>query len=136
MDDAKAKDLIQLLVEHGTALTPTFKMQYPGYPKDWARFEQEDRKLLSDPNLAAYYPADRAVTAMATYNAIRIPPWCGALCADYNVPETPEVHERRDEGISERAALPQDVCRRRRPPHSRRQYQRHQGSRESTCTTR
>jgi hypothetical protein len=99
MDDAKAKDLIQLLVEHGTALTPTFKMQYPGYPKDWARFEQEDRKLLSDPNLAAYYPADRAVTAMATYNAIRIPPWCGALCADYNVPETPDVRERRMKGF-------------------------------------
>ena len=86
-------------MEHGTALTPTFKMQYPGYPKDWARFEQEDRKLLSDPNLAAYSPADRAVTAMATYNAIRIPPWCGALCADYDVPETPEVRERREKGF-------------------------------------
>jgi hypothetical protein len=68
MDDAKARDLIQVLVQHGTALTPTFKMQYPGYPKDWARFEEEDRKLLSDPNLAAYYPPDRVLTALAPYN--------------------------------------------------------------------
>jgi hypothetical protein len=99
MDEAKAKDLIQVLVEHGTALTPTFKMQYPGYPRDWARFEQEDRKLLSDPNIAAYYPADRVVTALATYNPIRIPPWCGAVCADSSGPELPDVHERRVRGF-------------------------------------
>ena len=68
MDEAKARDLIQVLVQHGTALTPTFKMQYPGYPKDWARFEQEDRRLLSDPNLLAYYPPDRILTALAPYN--------------------------------------------------------------------
>ena len=99
MDEAKAKDLIQVLVEHGTALTPTFKMQYPGYPKDWTRFEQEDRKLLSDPNLAAYYPPDRVITALATYNATLIPPWCGAVCVNSSVPELADVHERRMRGF-------------------------------------
>jgi hypothetical protein len=68
MDETKARELIQVLVQHGTALTPTFKMEYPGYPKDWARFEQEDRKVLSDPNLLAYYPPDRVLTALAAYN--------------------------------------------------------------------
>jgi hypothetical protein len=68
MDDAKARELIQVLVQHGTALTPTFKMQYPGYPKDWARFEREDRRVLSDPNLLAYYPPERILTALANYN--------------------------------------------------------------------
>ena len=41
MDDAKAKDLIQVLVQHGTALVPTLKLSYPGYPKNWARFERK-----------------------------------------------------------------------------------------------
>jgi len=67
MDDAKAKDLIQVLVQHQTALVPTLKLSYAGYPKDWARFEQEDRKALSDPNLLAYYPPERVLTALAPY---------------------------------------------------------------------
>jgi Amidohydrolase family len=68
MNEAKAKDLIQILVQHGTALTPTFKMSYPGYPKDWARFEREDRQALSNPDLPAYYPAERVLSALAVYN--------------------------------------------------------------------
>jgi hypothetical protein len=68
MDEAKAKELIQVLVQHGTALVPTLKLSYPGYPKDWARFEREDRKVLTDPNLMAYYPAERVVTGLAAYN--------------------------------------------------------------------
>ena len=67
MDEAKAKDLIQFLVQHNVALTPTYKIQYPSYPKDWPRFEEEDRKLLSDPNVAAYYPAEMVLTALGPY---------------------------------------------------------------------
>ena len=58
MDEAKAKDLIQLLVQHKTSVTPTFNILYPGYARDWARFEEDDRKTLSDPNLLAYYPPE------------------------------------------------------------------------------
>jgi hypothetical protein len=68
MDEAKAKDLIQVLVQHGTALVPTLKLSYPGYSKYWARFDQEDHKALSDPNLLAYYPPERVLSGLAAYN--------------------------------------------------------------------
>ncbi|OFW45213.1 MAG: hypothetical protein A3J28_08300 [Acidobacteria bacterium RIFCSPLOWO2_12_FULL_60_22] len=68
MDDAKARKLIEVLVQHQTALVPTFMINFPGYPKDWARFEEEDRNLFSDPNLLAYYPAVRQ--ALASYGRI------------------------------------------------------------------
>ena len=68
MDDAKAKDLIQVLVQHHTALVPTLKLSYPGYSKYWSRFEAEDRKQLSDPNLLAYYPQERVITGLAVYS--------------------------------------------------------------------
>ena len=58
MDETKAKDVAKVLADSKTALVPNFVMQYPGYPKDWARFEAESRKMFSDPNLLAYYPAD------------------------------------------------------------------------------
>lgn len=68
MDEAKAKDLIQTLVEHKTALVPNFVMQYPGYPKDWSRFEMEARKLFSDQNLLAYYPPDMRVEVLESFS--------------------------------------------------------------------
>ena len=68
MDDAKAKDLIQVLVQHHTALVPTLKLSYPGYSKYWTRFEAEDRKQLSDPNLLAYYPQERVISGLADYS--------------------------------------------------------------------
>jgi len=64
MDEAKAKDLIQLLVQHKVSITPTFNILYPGFAKNWARFEEEDRKALSDPNLLAYYPMDRVAVQL------------------------------------------------------------------------
>ena len=69
MDEAKARDLIQVLVQHGTALVPTLKLSYPGYSQYWSRFEAEDRKQLSDPNVLAYYPAERVVSGLAAYSA-------------------------------------------------------------------
>jgi hypothetical protein len=68
MDEAKAKELIQLLVQHQTAITPTFNILYPGYAKDWARFEEDDRKTLSDPDLLAYYPLDRIAVQLGSYS--------------------------------------------------------------------
>jgi hypothetical protein len=68
MDEAKAKDLIQFLIQHNVALTPTYKIEYPGYPRDWARFEEEDRALLSRPDISAYYPPERVLTALGPYS--------------------------------------------------------------------
>ena len=56
MDDAKAKELIDLLVAHHVALVPTFIINFPGYPSNWARFEAEAHQLFTDKNLLAYYP--------------------------------------------------------------------------------
>jgi hypothetical protein len=58
MDDSKAKDLAKALADGKTALVPNFVMQYPGYAKDWSRFEAESHRLFADPNLLAYYPMD------------------------------------------------------------------------------
>jgi len=68
MDEAKAKDIIQVLVQRGTALVPTLKLSYSGYQKDWARFEREDRRALADPNLLAYYPPERVISGLAAYS--------------------------------------------------------------------
>jgi hypothetical protein len=69
MDEAKAKDLIQLLVKNGVALTPTFRANFGGYQKDWDRFAREDRSFFenADPALLAYYPPERIESAMAIY---------------------------------------------------------------------
>jgi len=64
MDDAKAAALVKVLVEHHTALVPTFMINFPGYPKDWPQFAPENRKLLTEPGLLAYYPAYAVNTAL------------------------------------------------------------------------
>ena len=58
MDENRAKELAKVLAEGKTALVPNFVMQYPGYAKDWSRFEAESHRMFSDPNLLAYYPFD------------------------------------------------------------------------------
>jgi hypothetical protein len=69
MDEAKAKELIQLLVQHHVALTPTFRATYGGYQKEWDRFEREDRAFFEngDPALLAYYPPERIASALEIY---------------------------------------------------------------------
>lgn len=69
MDDDRAKELIQRLIENETALTPTFQANFRGYPAEWARFEAEDRRFFAeaDPNLMAYYPSARMQAALAFY---------------------------------------------------------------------
>jgi hypothetical protein len=63
MDDGRAEELIEALIANNTALTPTFQANFRGYPADWARFEEEDRRFLreADSNLMAYYPPERMI---------------------------------------------------------------------------
>jgi imidazolonepropionase-like amidohydrolase len=67
MDEAKAKDLIRILVEKKTALVPAFIQKAPGIPTGWSRFELQARRMFSDPALMAYYPQARAQALLANY---------------------------------------------------------------------
>jgi hypothetical protein len=67
MDEAKAADLIKLLVQQKTALIPSFIQKAPGLPTGWNRFELQARRLFADPFLMAYYPAARAQTILWNY---------------------------------------------------------------------
>src|SRR4029077_7154786 len=67
MDDAKAAALIQLLVQKKVALIPNFVHGAAGYPKDWRRFGEEDRRAFSDPDLLAYYPLSSMASALLPY---------------------------------------------------------------------
>jgi imidazolonepropionase-like amidohydrolase len=70
MDDAKARDLIQLLVAHHVALVPTFMINFPGYPKEWDQFAAEARQFFNNPELLAYYPPNAVRSALQSYNRI------------------------------------------------------------------
>ena len=70
MDEAKATALIKTLVEHHTALVPTFMINYRGYPKDWERYTAEAHEWFKDPNLLKYYPPEAMHTALAAYEDI------------------------------------------------------------------
>lgn len=67
MDDAKARDLIQVLVAHHVALVPTFMINYPGYPKEWEQFTAEARQFFNNPELLAYYPPNAMRSALQSY---------------------------------------------------------------------
>ena len=67
MDEAKARDLIRLLVESKTALVPAFIQKAPGLPAGWSRFELQARRMFSDPALMAYYPQTRAQALIGNY---------------------------------------------------------------------
>lgn len=73
MDDAKAKDLIQLLVKHNVALDPTYRNSWLRFPKDWEKFAEESRRFFdtADPNLLAYFPKVRIEAALEQYRAPR-----------------------------------------------------------------
>ena len=68
MDDAKANELIRVLVEHHVNLVPTLVHDSPSYPKGWARFQAEVRRNFQDPNLRAYYDDANIKNFFATYN--------------------------------------------------------------------
>jgi imidazolonepropionase-like amidohydrolase len=67
MDEAKAADLIKVLVQNKTALIPSFNQKAPGLPKGWARFEAQSRRLFADPFLASYYPTGRYETILFNF---------------------------------------------------------------------
>ena len=67
MDDAKARDLIQVLVAHHVSLTPTFMINFPGYPKEWDQFTAEAREFFKNPELLAYYPPNAVRSALQSY---------------------------------------------------------------------
>jgi hypothetical protein len=67
MDEAKANALIDVLVERKVALVPTLVINFPGYPKDWARFAAEGRQLFTDPDLRSYYPRSAIDSVMARF---------------------------------------------------------------------
>jgi imidazolonepropionase-like amidohydrolase len=57
MDDKKAADLIQLLVQHKVTLAPTLIRKGEGFHKETPRFLEQDRKWwFSNPNLRVYFP--------------------------------------------------------------------------------
>ena len=68
MDDARANDLIRVMVEHHVNLVPTLVHDAPSYPKGWARFQAEVRKTFQDPSLRAYYDDSNIRNFFATYN--------------------------------------------------------------------
>ncbi len=67
MDDAKAHELVRVLVEHHVALVPTFMINFPGYPKEWEQFTAEARQFFTNPELLAYYPPAAVQTALRSY---------------------------------------------------------------------
>jgi imidazolonepropionase-like amidohydrolase len=84
MDDAKAADLIKVMVEHHVNLVPTLAHDSPSYPKRWAQFQAEVRKTFQDPNLRAYYEDGNIRAFFATYNRA----------------DTGEVRARRERGFA------------------------------------
>jgi hypothetical protein len=70
MDDAKARDLIQILVAHHVALVPTFMINFPGYPNEWDQFTAEARQFFNNPDLLAYYPPNAVRSALQSYARI------------------------------------------------------------------
>lgn len=83
MDDAKAAALVRTLVEHHVALVPTFIINFPGYPKDWARFAAEAHEFFKDPTLLKYYPKEAMEAALYAYENI----------------DTGDLHQRRVKGF-------------------------------------
>lgn len=67
MDEAKARDLVDILVKHNVMLVPTFVINFPGYPKDWDRFAAEGRQLFTDADLLSYYPTSAIESVFNRY---------------------------------------------------------------------
>lgn len=56
MDEAKAAELVDLLVRENVYLVPNIIHEAPGYPADWPQMQAAYHELFSDPELLAYYP--------------------------------------------------------------------------------
>ncbi|HEY5623099.1 MAG TPA: amidohydrolase family protein, partial [Gammaproteobacteria bacterium] len=71
MDMDKAEDLIEVFVESGIALDPTYRNSWMRYPADWLEFGEDVRNFFDtgDPNLMAYYPRERMEAALQQFRA-------------------------------------------------------------------
>jgi len=56
MDEAKARDIIDLIVREEVYLQPNIIHEAPGYPADWPEMQEAYEELFSNPALLAYYP--------------------------------------------------------------------------------
>jgi hypothetical protein len=56
MDDAKASEMIRLLVSKHVALEPDMMAADRGFSRNWARVQREDAGFYADPKVAAYMP--------------------------------------------------------------------------------
>jgi imidazolonepropionase-like amidohydrolase len=56
MDDAKAAQMIKLLVDHKTALEPDLIAADRGFSKNWTRVQRENANFFTDKTLLAYFP--------------------------------------------------------------------------------
>lgn len=59
MDESKADGVAKFLVDHHVALEPDLMATDRGFHKNWKRVQEEDAHFFDDPNLRAYYPADK-----------------------------------------------------------------------------
>jgi hypothetical protein len=73
MDDAKAREIIDVLVEAGVALDPTYRNSWLRMPRDWERMGEEARAFFddADPELMAYFPRERMEAALEQFRAPR-----------------------------------------------------------------
>lgn len=71
MDDAKAAELIQLMVQYNVITTPLMIRKGLGYQKGGARFEEQTRQLFSEPNLRMYYPEERIENRLLNFKRIQ-----------------------------------------------------------------
>jgi imidazolonepropionase-like amidohydrolase len=55
MDDARAQQLVQLLVREQVYLVPNIIHEAPGYPRDWAEMQRHYEAQFTNPALLAYY---------------------------------------------------------------------------------
>ena len=112
MDDAKAKEIIQVLVQHGTALVPTLKLSYVGYQKRFRALRAGRPQGLERSQFAGLLSPGQGAF------------WLGG------VQQSAGHHGQTPTGIPESPAFPENVLRRGRPRSARRRYQCLEGSRD------
>ena len=67
MNEAKVAGEVKYLVDRHVNLAPTFIFKAIGLPKGWRRFEAEDRMVLANEALQAYYNEERRQVVLGNY---------------------------------------------------------------------
>src|SRR6266852_190540 len=92
MDPVKAQALIKTLVDHNVTLVPNFINIAPGYQKDFKRFEEEDARILRDPDVLSFYPEATILGRPTALGLLR------SGTSRSQLPADPAVLERRRQG--------------------------------------